>query len=151
MEKIVIGRKDRADFPDLGLRDIDIKIDTGAYTSSIHCEHIEEKHIDGDRIICFRLLDRSHPEYNNKLFQYSDYSQKKIRNSFGDEEMRYVIKTRILLFGQEYSIDLTLSERGEMKYPVLIGRKLLDRRFIVDPQKTNLSYRLKMKNKKSEK
>jgi hypothetical protein len=146
-EKKVIGRRDIADFPELDLSNIDVKIDTGAYTSSIHCEQIEE-HGSGDRSrIHFKLLDKSHPEYNNKEFIYANYRQKRVKNSFGVSEKRYVIETSIILFGETITAQFTLSERGEMRYPVLLGRKLLKRRFIVDPARTNLSYKQKIKRK----
>lgn len=144
--KITIGRKDKADFPELDLYNIDIKIDTGAYTSSIHCEQIEEQLKDGKKKIKFRLLDKTHPEYSEMDFLYSNYSQKYVKNSFGVSEKRYVIKTSIILFAETLNTDFTLSERGEMKFPVLIGRKLLNKKFLVDTQRTNLSF--KQKNKK---
>jgi len=143
MEKKIIGRKDKADFPELGIKNIAVKIDTGAFTSSIHCSKIKEEKIKGSWSIKFNLLDDSHPSYNNKEYIFTKYKQKKVKNSFGTSEKRFVIETTILLFEELYKIELTLSERGEMKYPVLIGRKLLNKRFIVDPQKTNLSYRNK--------
>ena len=64
MEKLVIGRFDKADFPALNLNDIAVKIDTGAYTSSIHCENIEEK---GNELHC-TFFDEEHPHYNGKHF-----------------------------------------------------------------------------------
>jgi hypothetical protein len=146
-EKKIIGRQDKADFPELDLNNIDIKIDTGAFTSSIHCEQIEEIVREGRKKIKFRLLNSSHPEYNNKDFFYSNYRQKRVKNSFGVSENRFVIKTIIELFGEQYPTEFTLSERGEMKYPVLIGRKLLNKNFIVDPYRTNLSYKKKRKLK----
>lgn len=134
------------DFPELDLYNIDVKIDTGAFTSSIHSENIEEIESDGHRKIRFRLLDKSHPEYNNKEFVYTNYRQKLVKNSFGVSEERYVITTKIVLFGEEIETEFTLSERGEMKYPVLIGRKLLTRRFLVASHRTNLSYKRKIKH-----
>ncbi|MEX0987413.1 MAG: RimK/LysX family protein [Bacteroidales bacterium] len=144
-EKRIIGRRDKADFPELDLQNIDVKIDTGAYTSSIHCEQIKEEIKDGRTMIRFCLLDKSHPEYNNKEFVYANYKQKRVKNSFGVTEKRYVINTSIVLFGETIVSEFTLSERGEMKFPVLIGRKLINRRFIVDTQRTNLSYKEKNK------
>ena len=64
--KKTIGRKDKGDFPELNLKNIDIKIDTGAYTSAIHCHKIKTKEIDGRQVLTFTLLDPSHPQYNNK-------------------------------------------------------------------------------------
>lgn len=139
--KKVIGRKDKASFPELNLEDIDVKIDTGAYTSAIHCHHIEEKIINGEKAIRFDLLDPSHEQYNNKEFSTKKYTIKKIKNSFGNSEKRFIITTIIILFGKSYPIELSLSERGDMKYPVLIGRKLLKGKFVVDSSKSDLSYK----------
>lgn len=144
-EKRIIGRVDRADFPELELKQIDIKIDTGAYTSSIHCVQIEEHEVDGDKYIFFTLLDSSHPDYNNKRFTSSNYRKRRVKNSFGVSEERYVITTAISLFDEIYTTEFSLSERGEMKYPVLIGRKLLNRRFLVDTARTNLSFKYQQK------
>lgn len=144
-EKRLIGRADKADFPQLELKNIDVKIDTGAYTGSIHCEHIEQIEVEGKRKIRFRLLDKTHPEYNHMEFEYSNYRQKRVKNSFGASEKRFVIETLIVLFGEAFLTEFTLSERGEMKYPVLIGRKLLNRNFIVDTAKTNTSFKQKTK------
>lgn len=147
-EKRLIGRADKADFPQLMLNNIDVKVDTGAYSGSIHCEHIEQIEVEGKRKIRFRLLDKSHPEYNKKTFEYSNYRQKRVKNSFGVSEKRFVIETLIVLFGEAFLTEFTLSERGEMKYPVLIGRKLLNRNFIVDTARTNLSFKEKTRKEK---
>lgn len=145
--KITIGRVDKADFPELHLTEIDIKVDTGAYTSAIHCHKIEEVGAEGDKFIKFTLLDPSHSHYNEKEFIVKNYKKKKVKSSFGTSEQRFVISTKIQLFNETFPIELTLSERGEMKYPVLLGRKLLAKKFIVDPSKRNLSF--KSKNKKT--
>lgn len=139
-EKLIIGRKDFANFPELGLEFIAVKIDTGAYTSSIHCQQIEEIEFEGQKAVRFQLLDPSHDQYNEKIFIFNNFKLKSIKSSMGHEEMRYVIKTKIALFRKLYPIELSLTERGEMKYPVLLGRKLLRKRFLIDPSKQNLSF-----------
>jgi len=139
-EKLIIGRKDFASFPELGLEFIAVKIDTGAYTSSIHCQHIEVIENEGQKEIRFQLLDPTHGHYNEKVFIFKNFKLKSIKSSTGHEEMRYIIKTKITLFRKIYPIELSLTERGEMKYPVLLGRKLLRKRFIIDPSKQNLSF-----------
>jgi hypothetical protein len=145
--KNLIGRKDIADFPELDLENIAVKIDTGAYTSSIHCHHIEEKNIDGHKTISFRLLDPDHENYNNKLYTIKKYKQKEIKSSSGHSEKRFIIYSTISLFGRTYPIELSLTERSEMKFPVLLGRKLLKNRFIIDPALSNLSFKQKQTNK----
>ncbi|MRT93940.1 RimK/LysX family protein [Ancylomarina sp. 16SWW S1-10-2] len=143
----IIGRIDKVDFPELDLHDIDIKVDTGAYTSSIHSHEIKEVDLDGMKHLEFRLLDSSHPKYNNKVFKVKNYKTKLVKSSFGAVEQRYIFKTTILIFETEYSIKLSLSERSDMKYPVLLGRRFLNKRFIVDTSLKNLSFKIE-KNKK---
>jgi len=147
--KITIGRKDKADFPELYLRNISIKIDTGAYTSTIHCHHINEILIGGENYIEFQLLDPSHAKFHDKKFTTKGYKKKSVKNSFGGSEERFIVETIIVLFGKEYPVELSLSERSDMKFPILIGRKLLKNNFIVDTSEVNLSYKHKKKNKNS--
>ena len=142
---IIIGRKDKVDFLELGLYDIDAKIDTGAYTSAIHCHDIVEVDEAGASKVRFRLLDPPRPSYNNKEFTHSIYAKREIKNSFGQVEERYIIKTKLLLFDELFDIELSLTDRSRMVYPVLLGRKLLFNHFIVDVTQTDLSYNQKLR------
>lgn len=143
----IIGRKDKADFPDLGLENIDIKIDTGAYTSSMHAHKIIAFKKNEVPYIKFHLLDPKHPEYKNKAIEAKVLKVKKVKSSIGQSENRYIIKSKILLFNKTYTIELSLTNRSEMKHPVLIGRKLLNNKFLVDTSQKDLSYNAKIKNK----
>lgn len=142
-KKITIGRKDKANFPKLALKNIDIKMDTGAYTSAIHCHQIEKKEKEGKEVLVFKLLDPSHTQYQNREIVVEHYKEKNIKNSFGSSEKRFIIKTDIVLFDEKYTIELSLSERGEMRFPILIGRRFLMGKFIVDPSKYDLSNKKK--------
>ena len=144
MPKRLIGRTDVADFPQLGLSDIAVKIDTGAYTSAIHCHHIKIRRVEGADVLSFKLLDPTHPDYNGRAFDFTEFRRKRVRSSNGKAEYRYLIKSNIRLFGKVIPLELTLSERGEMRFPVLLGRRLLMKRFIVDPAVVNLSYSAKL-------
>lgn len=143
-----IGRIDKADFPELSLTDIEVKIDTGAYTSAIHSHDIKEQVIDGTTYITFQIMDPSHPEFKDDVYKTSHFKTKKIKSSSGIAEERYIVQTQIILFGKEIPIELSLSQRSDMRFPILLGRKLLKGRFIVDPSKKNLSYNLKRNNLK---
>ena len=143
-EKITIGRRDKGDFPDLKLENIDLKIDTGAYTSAIHCRKIELREVEGQQVLFFTLLDPSHPQYEGKEFSTDKWREKRVKNSFGGSEKRFVIKTSMRLFGKKYGIELSLSERGEMRFPILIGRKFLMGKLVVDPSQYDLSFQLKV-------
>lgn len=143
--KLTIGRVDKADFPDLSLLDIDIKIDSGAYTSSIHCSNIKEVHLENAQYLKFTLLDPEHEFYNHKEFTFKNYTSKIVKSSNGIAEQRFMIQTSIFIFNQSFPIYLTLSERKDMKFPILIGRKFLNKKFIIDTAKKNISHKLKIK------
>jgi hypothetical protein len=141
--KTTIGRIDKADFPELHLQDIDLKVDSGAYTSSIHCSDIEEIEVEGDNFIRFTLLDPEHEFYNNKEFSTKNYASKMVKSSNGISEKRFLIETNIVIFNKSFPIHLTLSERKDMTFPILLGRKFLNKKFVIDTAKKNLSYKLK--------
>ncbi|TXD46509.1 ATP-dependent zinc protease [Polaribacter sp. IC073] len=145
--KITIGRSDKADFPELSLYEIDLKVDSGAYTSSIHCSNISEITVDGASLIQFTLLDPEHPFYNNKEFTSKNYASKIVKSSNGISEKRFMIHTEIFIFNQTFPIYLTLSERKDMKFPILLGRKFLNKKFVIDTTMKNLSHKLKNTNK----
>lgn len=137
----VIGRTDVIDMPELGLHDVDAKIDTGAYTSSIHCSRIRlKKDADGTEMITFTIPGSKLHEKGLQHFKVKQYEERNIRSSNGEIQKRYVIKTQIILFGRKIRAEFSLANRSSMKYPVLLGRKLLQGRFIVDVGKKDLSY-----------
>lgn len=139
----IIGRKDKCDFPLLGLFDLDVKIDTGAYTSAIHCSEIEQLERDDQFFVRCKVLDPAHEAYNGRAFEFENFHVRKVKSSNGKTQERFAIKTQIVIFGQPYTTSFTLTDRADMKYPVLLGRKLLRKRFIVDTSKINLSYKMK--------
>lgn len=126
-----LGRTELVSFPEWELFDLEAKVDTGAYTSSLHCHHIEKK---GDKVR-FNLLDPTHETYNEKLFELPIHKQKTVKSSNGVSEQRFIVKTRVRILEDLLDIELSLTDRSEMKYPVLLGRKLLKGRFLVDPSK----------------
>ena len=142
--KDVIGRKDLIDFPQLGLENIEAKIDTGAYTSAIHCSQIKLIRKKGIRKISFHILGTHQVGVGHRVFTTADFKEKKIRSSFGHVEKRFVIKTKIKLFNRVIRAEFSLSDRTEMRFPVLLGRKLLKNKFIVDVSLCNLSYNQKI-------
>lgn len=140
-QQILIGRQDVADFPELRLEKVEVKIDTGAYTSSFHCHTIHVVSNNGKEELHCSFLDPEHERYNNRECIFNQFSLKKVRSSNGLLEERYSVKTTIRLFEKTIPLELTLTERGNMRFPVLLGRKFLSRRFVVDSAKKNLSDR----------
>jgi hypothetical protein len=123
-----IGRREIVDFPDLRLFGLAAKIDTGANTTALHCQHVRVE----NGVLYFRLLDESHPEYDDREHRFEKFEEKLIKSSFGQEEMRYVIRTKIKIGKRIIRSIISLSDRANMRYPVLIGRRLLKNRFDVD-------------------
>lgn len=144
-EKLTIGRREKVDFPELGLFGITAKIDTGAYTTALHCESIKEK----DGILYFTPLGPSHTEYKGEEQKFTSYIQKDIKNSFGETEKRYIIKTVVKIGRKRIKAIISLTDRGKMRYPVLIGRKLLKNRFFVDVSQLDILSSKKIKKKKT--
>jgi hypothetical protein len=148
--KQIIGRRDKVDFPLLGVYNVDAKIDTGAYSSSIHCQNIEPFDNEGTLFVRFNLFDPSYPEYKEKIFELPVHELKRVRNPGGYSKERYFIKTSIALFNKTYKTIFSLVGRGDMKFPVLLGRRLLFNNFLVDVSQTNLSYKDKLMRNKDE-
>ena len=130
--KQIIGRKEKIDLPEFGLFSIDAKIDTGAYTSSIHCSHIVLTEEEGIEKINFHIPLFNNSESLIKVFQTDQFKIKNIKSSFGQIEKRYVIRTKIRVAGRLITSDFSLTDRSEMKNPILIGRKILKNKFLVD-------------------
>lgn len=137
--KITLGRIETISFPDLHIFNIEAKLDTGAYTTALHCHQIEVRTENNRQVLCARFLDPNHPEYNDLPLCFLQFKKKSVRNSFGQVEERYVIKTRIRIGKKTILAFVSLSDREAMKYPVLIGRKILKGRFLVDVEFRNLS------------
>ncbi len=138
-EKVIIGRVELVDFKKLNLMKIDAKIDTGAYSTALHCHKIWLEHLDGKDILHFDILDPDHPEYPAQIFTAEEFKQKKVKSSNGRKEKRYVIRTPITLAGKTYLTDVSLTDRQKMKYPVLIGRKLLKNGYLIDVSKIKIN------------
>jgi hypothetical protein len=147
-KKKIIGRREIVDFPELEIFAVEAKIDTGAYTSSIHCKDVvaSEKH---DKLyVSFTILDEKHPQYNNMPLTCPVSRVRMVKNSFGQVEERYCIVTPIKIFKHTYNIELSLADRSLMDYPMLLGRKAIRKRFLVDVSKINCAQQQKAKANK---
>lgn len=140
----ILGRSDRVDLPELGLSNIHAKIDTGAWTCSLHCHKAEV--VNGQ--LEFILLDEEHPEFTGLKFSCKDFENRDIKNSFGEVERRFIITTSIRIFNEDITAEFSLSNRGSLKFPILIGRKILRDRFLIDVKKINLSFKEKRSKKR---
>lgn len=148
-KKIVIGRSDKANFPEIGLDEINVKIDSGAYTSAIHCCKISLAKKGCLEVI---FLDEKDPKYTGEIYKFKEFAKKVVRSSNGITEERYIIKTKIGLNKKIYDINLSLTFRGDMRFPVLLGRKFLnENNFIINPKLKDTLYKKSLKKSKKKK
>ena len=129
-QKRVVGWKEHAALPDLKIKDVIAKMDTGANLASIDASEIKYSTKGGVKHVNFKVMKR-----NNTVRKTSAplAGFKRIKSSNGDVERRPYIKTTLLVDGIAKKIELTLTDRGPMDYTMLIGRKALGRRWVVNP------------------
>jgi hypothetical protein len=138
-EKTIIGRREIANLPQFGLNHVDVKVDSGAYTSSIHVSSCKEVELEGATLLEVIFLDENHSAFDNEKHYFQEYRIKKVKSSNGHEQLRYFIKCSIELLGRKIKTEFSLTERKGMRYPILLGRKLLNKRFIIDTSLVNVS------------
>lgn len=135
-EKPIIGWREFCALPSLNIPAIKAKIDTGARTSSLHTASIEPFEKNGKLYVKFIV----HPLQNNLTVEIEciaeTLGQREIKNSGGDTELRYVIKVPIKIGAFEEDIELTLANREEMKFRMLLGREALSRFALIDTSKS---------------
>ncbi len=129
-QKRVVGWKEHAALPDLKVKDVIAKMDTGANLASIDASEIKYSTKGGVKHVNFKIMKR-----NNTVRKTTAplAGFKRIKSSNGDVERRPYIKTTLLVDGISKKIELTLTDRGPMDYTMLIGRKALGRRWVVNP------------------
>ncbi|HEX7368315.1 MAG TPA: RimK family alpha-L-glutamate ligase [Candidatus Saccharimonadales bacterium] len=128
---LTIGRAESIDFPEFGLEAIPAKVDTGAESSSLWASAIEETPDGGLRFVLFAPGSRYFTGEAVGVAPGS-FQLARVVNSFGQPETRYKVKLQIVIRGRRIRATFTLADRAKMVYPVLLGRRLLYKKFIVD-------------------
>ena len=136
-DKIIVGRREIISIVDLELYDLDAKVDTGADSNALHCDHIE---IDKEtNTVSFTLLDEVHEAYHGKRLTFPLYKIKNVKSSNGQIELRPSIRVSVKFFGKKYKSVISLTNRADMKFPMLIGRRFLSGKCLVDVEQDYLS------------
>jgi hypothetical protein len=127
--KLIIGRSERLTFVDTDISAVPAKVDTGAYRSAIHASDIHEK----DGTLFFTLLG-GHPVCGAMAHEAStdDYRLVEVANSFGHTEKRYEVRLKAKLGPKIFQARFTLADRSKKIYPILLGRTMLNGRFLID-------------------
>lgn len=145
VDKKILGRKDLVSFPEFELENVPVKIDSGAYSSSMHCQSIEVIEFGEKEQLRVVFLDSGISGYTGKEVIFNDFKTKIVKSSNGIAQERFFVKGTVRLFGQSYETLFSLTERTGLRNPILLGRRLLNKRFLIDTSKTNCSYKYENK------
>lgn len=131
--KTIIGRAESLDIPGHLLTGVPAKTDTGAYLSSIHAVDIREsKKKNGKKVLKFTLLG-NHPSFPyTREIEVENYGRTMVENSFGEKQERYRVEFKVRIAGKSFITPFTLADRSKKVFPILMGRTMLNKRFIVD-------------------
>lgn len=137
----IIGWREWIGLPELGIPAIKAKIDTGARTSALHIFSLEEFEADGQRMVRFGI----HPLQRRKdlecFCEAPVLEQRRVKDSGGHYEMRYVIQTTAILGSVSWPINITLTNRDPMLFRMLLGRTAVENRFLINPGRSYLTGR----------
>jgi hypothetical protein len=137
----VIGRSELVSFPELFLDHVPAKSDTGAYRSAVHATNIEIKTKNKKKVLCFDLLgDHPNAVYSRHI-ETAEFGKTTVENSFGVDEERYTVKLKIKIGPRSVRTEFSLADRRKKTYPILLGRTLLNKKFLIDSSKSNIDRR----------
>lgn len=138
LDRVTIGWREWLALPDLGISAIKAKVDTGAKTSAIHAFEVESFQESGTRMVRFKI----HPLQKRMdiilTCEAPVADQRMVTDSGGHREMRYVIRSTIILGNISKQIEITLTDRDSMLFRMLLGRSAMTKTFQVDPARSYL-------------
>lgn len=132
-DKLLIGRDEWCQLPQLNIPFIKAKVDTGAKTSALHAVNISPLKKSGGDYVAFQVYPL---QGNNKIVVECEapiVDERYITSSNGQRERRYVICTQLKLKEYEWEIELTLSNRDPLRYRMLLGREAINNRMLIHP------------------
>ncbi|GAB3580983.1 ATP-dependent zinc protease family protein [Calidifontibacter terrae] len=132
LSSITVGWREWVALPDLGVPAIKAKVDTGARTSSLHAFDVDRFERDGALWVSFGIRPWQKSTEDIVRAQAPLLEERSVRSSSGHAEERPVIHTRLTLAGRDIEIEMTLTDRDQMGFRMLIGREALSRGFLVD-------------------
>lgn len=139
--RLTLGWREWISLPDLGLTLVKAKVDTGARTSTLHAFYVDRFQRRGVSYVRFGI----HPlQRRTTVVVHGEarvLDQRRVSDSGGHREERFVIETRLVLAGQEWPIEVTLTNRETMLFRMLLGRTALTDRILVDPARSYLTGR----------
>lgn len=133
----VVGWREWVRMESLGVPWIKAKIDTGARTSALHAFDLRTFEVDGRAWVRFAVHPWQASSQDAVVVELPVHDVRSVRSSSGHVESRYVVLLTLLLHGRQVEAEVTLTDRDEMGFRMLVGREALVPGFLVDP---GLSY-----------
>jgi hypothetical protein len=129
----LLGWREWVSLPDLGVEWIKAKVDTGARSSSLHAVDIEEFDRDGERWVRFVVAPWQQSDLDSVAASAPLHETREVRSSTGASQLRPVIRTIVRIDGADHAVDMTITDRADMGFRMLLGREAIRRRFVVNP------------------
>jgi hypothetical protein len=133
-ELLTVGWREWLALPELGISAIRAKVDTGARSSALHVEALTSFHADGVEYVHFAL--RTGADDHAIQCQAPVFDRRPVTDSGGHTTERVFIRTALALAGHRFPIEVNLTNRRNMLFPMLLGRTAMGGRFLVDPARS---------------
>lgn len=127
--------------PDLGVAEIKAKVDTGADNSSLHAFNIERYEEDGVQMVRYEIHPHQRKSRPTVHCVSEIVQERKVKNPGGRTELRPVIRTKIVVAGVELDALINLTTRDEMTFRMLLGRRTVRQKFVIDPGRSYIGKR----------
>lgn len=138
MKRETIGWREWIALPDLGVGAIKVKVDTGAASSALHAFALERFTAGAKEMVRFEVHPAQRSAVSIVAVEAEVIDERPVRNPGGRREIRPVIATTLEWSGVEWTAEINLTRRDEMGFRMLLGRKALKKKFVVDPGRSYL-------------
>jgi len=145
---ITLGWREWVTLPELGLKRIKAKVDTGARTSALHAFHLQEFEKNGVDWLQFKIHPKQYRTDIEIICESKIKDKRVVMDSGGHQELRYVIETPLRILEEEWPIEITLTARDDMRFRMLLGRTAIKNRAVVDSARSYLTRRKKRHTRK---
>ena len=150
-ELLTLGWREWVSLPDLGLKRIKAKVDTGARTSSLHAFELRDFEENGIHRVEFKMHPNQHDNDTVVVCVADVADERFVRDSGGHREQRFVIKSPLTIGAITWDIEINLTSRDDMRFRMLLGRTAFRGQALVDPARSYVLGKRRKRKKKRKK